>query len=184
MKTLNRYEVRGIAISIIGVVIILGAVRFAPSLLSYWRTGATTGGMNVSDVIFADQNSTNKDGALAQAIIAGSTPEGEVLKLIISDVSVGTGREVRVGDTVTVHYIGVLKGGPEFANSYKKKKPISFQVGAGKVIKGWERGVIGMKEGGKRILVVPASMGYGNTVVEPLPANATLVFSIELVSIE
>lgn len=180
MKSLTQYEKIGIIVSIIVVVTALGIVRFFPFKQSNVRAEIAT----QSDIIRVNPNAPDIETALKQAILDGSTGDGQVIKLIINDVSVGSGREAKVGDTVTVNYIGLLKDGPEFDNSYKKKKPFSFKVGAGEVIKGWDQGIIGMKEGGTRILVVPASMGYGNNIVGPIPANATLIFSIELLSIK
>ena len=184
IKTLNRYETIGIGASIIVVLIALGTVRLFPSLFPFLHIPVETESATPSDVIVVDAHVKNKAAALRQAIFDGSNDQGRVLKLIINDVSVGRGREVKVGDRVTVHYIGSLKGGAEFDNSYKKGKPLTFKVGAGEVITGWEKGIIGMKEGGERVLVVPASLGYGNAIVDPLPANATLLFSIKLLSIE
>lgn len=137
-----------------------------------------------SDKIVVDPKAKNKDAAIAQALADAISGGEHLTKLVVTDTVVGAGREVKVGDTVTVHYIGFQKDGSVFDNSYKKGKPISFKVGAGDVIKGWEEGVVGMKEGGKRILVVPPELGYGSAVVDPLPANAILIFSLELLSIE
>ncbi|MAZ56424.1 peptidylprolyl isomerase [bacterium] len=88
------------------------------------------------------------------------------------------------GDYVTVHYIGSLPNGQQFDNSYKKGEPFSFKVGDGKVIAGWEEGILGMKVGGQRILVIPASMAYGSKAMGPIPGGSNLVFTVELLSIE
>jgi len=90
---------------------------------------------------------------------------------------------VKVGDRVSVHYVGTLQNGTEFDNSMKRGQPFTFRVGDGSVIKGWDEGLVGMKVGGQRILVVPPEMAYGNTPMGPIPANSTLVFSVELVNI-
>lgn len=177
MKSLTKYEAIGIGTAIVIAAIVLGFMRSAP-----WNTATSTN--NVDDIVVADSEAKNREAALADAIRKASNTSGQVRKLIVNDVSVGDGREVKVGDTATVHYIGMVRDGAEFDNSYKKGQPLSFKVGAGEVIAGWEQGIIGMKEGGKRILIVPPEMGYGNAVVDPIPANATLLFSIELLSIE
>ena len=169
----------GIAASVLVVVVVLGASRF----FSFVRSEVKTGQQVASDIIRVDPAAPDQEQALKQAILDSSTDAGQVTKLIIVDAPVGKDREVKVADTVTVNYVGLLKNGPEFDNSYKKKQPFSFTVGAGEVIKGWDEGIIGMKEGGTRILVVPASLGYGNTMVGPVPADSTLIFSIELLSI-
>ncbi len=174
----NRRELLGIGVSIILLLLVLGVIRFYPT----WQTPESASEES-PDIVYVGVDEQNKD-ALARAIVEGSDSNGHVIKLIVDDLTVGTGREVKIGDTVTVHYIGVLKDGPEFDNSYKEGTPFSFKVGAGEVIKGWDTGIIGMKEGGKRILVVPPALGYGNTPVNNLPANATLIFSLNLLSIQ
>ncbi len=184
MKSLTRYEKIGITVSIIVVVVALGIARFFQLKHTGVVAEDTNTANNTSDIIRVDSHAPDTNAAMKQAILNGSTGEGDITKLIVSDAIVGTGREVKVGDTVTVNYIGLLKDGPEFDNSYKKKKPFSFKVGASDVIKGWDQGIIGMKEGGQRILVVPPRLGYGNAIVGPLPANSTLIFLIELLSIK
>ena len=110
--------------------------------------------------------------------------KGDLNKLVIDDVKIGTGNEVKNGDTVVVNYAGTLQNGTEFDNSKKRGEPLTFKVGEGRVIQGWEQGLIGMKVGGQRILVIPPEMGYGNQSVGPIPANSVLVFSIELLEIK
>lgn len=122
-------------------------------------------------------------GNLREAIIGAADSTGNLTKLIIDDVVFGTGAEAKVGDTVTVHYIGTLQNGQEFDNSNKRGTPFTFTIGEGKVIKGWEEGVVGMKKGGKRILVVPSDLGYGDKGYGPIPGNANLVFAIDLLEI-
>jgi peptidylprolyl isomerase len=103
-------------------------------------------------------------------------------KLEKKDLIVGTGKEAKAGDTVTVNYVGVLyKGGKEFDASWKRKEPFQFKLGQGQVIKGWDEGVPGMKVGGRRELVIPAELAYGKTGSPPtIPANAPLVFVVDL----
>lgn len=84
---------------------------------------------------------------------------------------------------VVVHYVGTLPDSTEFDNSRRRGQPFTFQVGAGSVIKGWDEGLVGMKVGGQRILVIPPDKGYGAQAVGPIPANSTLVFAIELLEI-
>jgi FKBP-type peptidyl-prolyl cis-trans isomerase len=103
--------------------------------------------------------------------------------LVIEDLVVGTGATAAVGDTVNVHYVGTLTNGTKFDSSYDRGAPYTFQIGAGRVIAGWEQGVPGMKVGGKRRLTIPPSLAYGNQAVGSIPPNSTLVFDIELVSI-
>lgn len=96
----------------------------------------------------------------------------------------GGGPEARAGDTVEVHYTGTLLDGSKFDSSLDRGRPFSFPLGAGMVIKGWDLGVAGMKVGEKVRLTIPASMGYGERGYPPvIPANATLVFEVELLGI-
>jgi peptidylprolyl isomerase len=105
--------------------------------------------------------------------------------LIIKDLKVGKGALAKAGKTVTVHYRGVLTNGREFDQSYKRGAPFTFSLGAGQVIKGWDRGVAGMRVGGKRKLTIPPSLGYGPDGSPPvIPPNATLIFVVELLKVQ
>jgi FKBP-type peptidyl-prolyl cis-trans isomerase len=95
----------------------------------------------------------------------------------------GEGREAKAGDTVSVHYTGTLQDGSKFDSSRDRGQPITFPLGAGHVIKGWDEGIAGMKVGGKRTLVIPPNLGYGSRGVGSIPPNSTLLFDVELVSI-
>jgi FKBP-type peptidyl-prolyl cis-trans isomerase len=104
--------------------------------------------------------------------------------LKIEDLKVGTGTETKDGDHVTVNYVGTLDNGTKFDSSYDRGTPFSFDLGAGKVIPGWDLGVKGMKIGGKRRLIIPAALGYGaNGAGSLIPPNSTLHFDIELLKI-
>ena len=103
--------------------------------------------------------------------------------LVVEDLVVGTGATAAVGDTVSVHYVGTLTNGTKFDSSYDRGQPFPFQIGAGRVIAGWEQGVPGMKVGGKRRLTIPPSLGYGNQANGSIPPNSTLIFDIDLLSI-
>lgn len=181
MNAFTRSELVGISISILVLVAVLSAVRFLPTA----HTTDTSTDTPAGDVIFVetDTNLTAAD-ALAVALLDASDTDGRIRLLVIQDTHVGTGREVRAGDTAVIHYTGVVQGGVQFASTYDTGEPFAFQVGARDAIEGLERGVMGMKEGGQRILVVPASMAYGKHAVGPVPANATLIFSVALVDIE
>jgi FKBP-type peptidyl-prolyl cis-trans isomerase len=103
-----------------------------------------------------------------------------------TDILVGTGAEAVSGKKVTVHYVGTLTDGTKFDASKDHGQPFSFTLGAGQVIKGWDEGVVGMKVGGKRTLVIPGELGYGATGTPDgtIPPNATLKFEIELLKVE
>ena len=182
MKSFNRYETVGIVVSIAAVIGVLVASRFFP--FSFPRDSAEPGSVDNARIITVDPGAKDDMRAVRQALLEGSTGNGRVTTLIVQDTTVGTGRTARLGDTVTIHFIAREKDAGEFDNSYKKGTPLSFRVGADEVIEGLEQGIIGMQEGGKRILVIPSDMGYGNIAVAPLPANATLLFSVELLTIE
>lgn len=114
-------------------------------------------------------------------------PEGPAPKeLEIEDIEVGDGAEATSGSQVSVQYVGVLLDtGEEFDASWDSGQPFDFQLGAGSVIPGWDQGVEGMKVGGRRQLVIPPDLAYGAQGQPPdIPPNATLVFVIDLLSVE
>lgn len=100
-----------------------------------------------------------------------------------SDIVVGTGAEAVAGKTVSVHYTGVLSDGTKFDSSLDRGAPFEFSLGAGQVIRGWDIGVAGMKVGGKRQLVIPPSLGYGDRAIGAIPPNSTLIFDVELLNV-
>jgi len=105
--------------------------------------------------------------------------------LMITEVQLGTGALATPGSTVSVHYTGTLEDGTVFDASAPRGEPITFMLGAGQVIKGWDQGIEGMKVGGKRHLVIPSDLAYGDRAVgNVIPANATLVFDVELVAVQ
>jgi FKBP-type peptidyl-prolyl cis-trans isomerase FkpA len=105
--------------------------------------------------------------------------------LKIEDLKVGTGTEAVSGKQVTVHYVGtLLDGGSKFDSSRDRGKGFTFRLGGGEVIRGWDEGVAGMKIGGLRKLTIPPQLAYGAGGYPPvIPANATLVFEVELLSV-
>ncbi len=115
-------------------------------------------------------------------IIVGDDSAG----LKITDVKVGDGKEAKSGDFVAVHYIGTLANGKKFDSSvdHNPPEPIEFKLGAGEVIKGWDQGITGMKEGGVRELVIPPELGYGSKAKGPIPANSELHFKVQLVAVK
>jgi len=105
-------------------------------------------------------------------------------ELEITDLQVGDGTEATSGNQVTVHYTGWLTDGTKFDSSVDRGTPFAFALGGGMVIQGWDRGVAGMKVGGKRKLVIPPEMGYGaRGAGAVIPPNATLVFEVELLGV-
>jgi FKBP-type peptidyl-prolyl cis-trans isomerase len=100
------------------------------------------------------------------------------------DLKVGKGREAERGDTVDVHYTGTLLNGKVFDSSLDSGKPFTFELGAGQVIKGWDEGVAGMKEGGVRKLYIPSKLAYGPRAQGDIPANSDLIFEVELLKVK
>jgi FKBP-type peptidyl-prolyl cis-trans isomerase FkpA len=113
--------------------------------------------------------------------IAAMTKKSD--NLYVQDLVVGTGAEAVVGRTVRVTYSGYLISGSRF-DSNVGGSPFSFVLGGGQVIAGWDQGVVGMKVGGKRRLVIGSSLGYGRQGSGPIPANATLVFDVEVLNVQ
>jgi FKBP-type peptidyl-prolyl cis-trans isomerase len=98
------------------------------------------------------------------------------------EIEVGAGK-LAVDRTAVVHYTGWLEDGTKFDSSRDRDRPFTFPVGAGRVIKGWDEGVATMKVGGKRRLIVPAALGYGERGTGPIPGGATLIFDVELLEV-
>lgn len=105
-------------------------------------------------------------------------------KLGIEDTKVGEGREVTGGDYITIHYSGTLENGRRFDSSYDRGEPFKTRIGVGEVIEGWDMGVVGMKVGGKRKLVIPSQLAYGDRAIGDIPPNSTLIFEVELLGVE
>ena len=104
--------------------------------------------------------------------------------LYTRDLQEGTGDPVRSGQTVAVHYTGWLPNGTQFDRSREGGEPLTVTLGEGQVIAGWDQGIVGMRRGGRRQLVIPPSLAYGNRAMgEVIPAGSTLVFDVELVEI-
>jgi FKBP-type peptidyl-prolyl cis-trans isomerase FkpA len=104
--------------------------------------------------------------------------------MYIQDVRVGDGPRADSGDAVTVHYTGWLPNGMKFDSSRDRDEAYDVAIGYGRVIDGWDQGIVGMREGGRRKLVIPPVMGYGERGQGPIPSNSTLVFDVELLEVE
>lgn len=142
--------------------------------------------------VFVDDQLVSHRGSFTMTGIKPSERLGDLLYSVQTksglryiDLSDGTGPEPKPGQTVTINYTGRFEDGREFDNSYKRHEPLKFQIGKGQVIDGWDEGILTMKVGAKRKLIVPPTLAYGaKGDGRQIPPNATLIFEIELTSVE
>jgi FKBP-type peptidyl-prolyl cis-trans isomerase FkpA len=129
----------------------------------------------------------------APVVVGSATPGPAAEQLIITDTVIGTGKEATVGATVYMHYSGWLyrplakqMHGKLFDTSIPRGEPLDFVLGAGRVIKGWDQGIKGMKVGGKRTLIIPSELAYGSrpSPGSNIPPNSALIFDVELVDVK
>lgn len=179
---LNKFEMVGIGLSIVFMALALYLIRIETTILGDNEKAQKAAVLDSKVVIVGEGEDINSERE--EALLEATDAQGNLNKLVIDDIVIGTGAEVKSGDTVVVHYAGTLQTGEEFDNSKKRGEPFVFKVGQGMVIEGWEQGVVGMKVGGQRILVIPPELGYGEKGIGPIPPNSTLVFSIELLEIK
>ena len=143
------------AVGIIALVVIIGIVAGVVA----WRSHSTSSGGSAS---------------------SGSSPSTTPSGLQITDVKVGTGAAAQSGDSLTVSYVGTLSDGSTFDSN----EHFTFTIGQGQVIKGWDQGILGMKVGGERKLVIPPDLGYGSQAVGSIPPNSTLTFDVKLLDVQ
>lgn len=129
----------------------------------------------------------------APLVVGSATPGPAAESLIVNDTKVGTGREATSGSTVYMHYTGWLyrplaknMRGRQFDSSIPRGEPLDFVLGTGRVIKGWDQGIVGMKVGGKRTLIIPSELAYGSRPAPGggIPANSALIFDVELIDVK
>lgn len=157
----------GIAVAL-AVVVAFGLLVFGPGMYNPIASDMST--MSVTD---------NTDTTMMPL------PEELPTELTVIDEAEGTGAEVAVGSTVNVLYTGMLPDGTVFdASARHGNEPFTFTVGQGSVIQGWEQGLVGMKEGGKRRLIIPPAQAYGDRDLGVIPPNSTLIFDIELIDVQ
>ncbi len=131
-------------------------------------------------VFSRSKNSTSTSTTAAPVEGATVTPSG----LQYIDLVEGTGASPRPGQQVTVHYTGTFPNGEKFDSSVDRGQPYPFRIGTGAVIKGWDEGIMTMKVGGKRKLIVPPDLAYGARGRPGIPPNATLLFEVELLDVK
>lgn len=196
----NRHHFRQRAASIRGFLLCLGALGAAILIAGCGSGGSNTitvGNENKADESLISSGATGSSGTAKTANAKTPTsgplskephitpPKGAPpTKLVTKDLITGTGAEAKTGSAVSVNYVGALyKTGKVFDASWKRNEPFSFTLGKGQVIPGWEQGVIGMKVGGRRELIIPASLAYGAKGSPPsIPPNETLIFVVDLLS--
>lgn len=181
MKKIQQYWPIGI---VIVIVIALLGLQLYIDMRGDERREQATSGTGSDNQVGSERTLESATGTNAATGSATTATRQLVTTLQRQDLVEGTGREAVNGSTVTVHYVGTFVDGKEFDSSVRRGTPFSFKLGSGQVIQGWEQGVQGMKVGGKRILTVPPSLGYGPNDYGPIPGNSTLIFDIELLKVE
>lgn len=145
-----------------------------------WRAVASHEGRIVSRAVDTEAGRRGATGSPQKDIGMTTTESG--LRYI--DTVTGEGESPKAGQMVTVHYTGTIENGAKFDSSVDRGQPYTFKIGVGKVIKGWDEGVMTMKIGGKRKLIIPPQLGYGASGHPPqIPPNATLIFEVELLGV-
>jgi FKBP-type peptidyl-prolyl cis-trans isomerase len=168
------------------IFIVVIVVLFVVSSLGF--TGLVIWEISRNDDASSSQeelNNQKKEGGLAGTTLTDYQPKSDVKKMEVIDIKKGGGAAVKVGDTITAHYTGaVAADGKIFESSKDTGQPATFPLNS--VIKGWQKGVPGMKEGGTRRLIIPADLAYGANPPQGsgIPPNAALVFDIELIQIK
>jgi peptidylprolyl isomerase len=181
--------------------IALGAAALIAGCGSSGSTGTIAiGNENTADESLANKSaSTGPTGASSTSTASAKTPTSGPLskephvtppsgppptKLVTKEIIAGTGAEAKTGSAVAVNYVGALyKTGKVFDASWKRNEPFTFTLGKGQVIPGWEQGIVGMKVGGRRELIIPSALGYGAKGSPPsIPPNEALVFIVDLLS--
>jgi hypothetical protein len=176
MQTLSNEEYIGLTV-VIGAVVLI----FFGGLGGLFNTPQRAVDAPAPGVVNLDPRAdTNTSTRLLQGEVG---PDGQLKNIIISDTTLGTGEAVRNGDTVTVHYVGTFVDGTQFDAS-TNREPLTFTVGSGDVIDGWEEGIIGMRKGGERVLVIPPQKAYGARGTRAIPPHSTLLFSLTLLNVQ
>ncbi|EKE18984.1 MAG: hypothetical protein ACD_9C00178G0003 [uncultured bacterium] len=165
--------------------VLIVLIAIVAVVLGYTLTRSNTASAPVTKVSTKSQEIKKADEPKTQPTQTNSSNNKKTMELGIEVVKEGTGdRVIKSGDLIAVHYTGKLTDGTKFDSSVDRGTPFEFQIGQGMVIQGWEQGFIGAKVGEKRILTIPAELGYGSRDMGTIPANSTLIFEVEVMSIK
>lgn len=177
------WDATRIAIIVIVVMFLVSTVAFSGMVIweQFFKKDNTAA---VEDLASQQDNaSCTMDQPTAAALAAPEIfkPGGDVTELQTTDIEEGTGEAVQAGDCLVTKYYGTLASdGTMFDENFTKETGLQFQVGMGQIIQGWDQGLIGMKEGGTRRIVIPSDLAYGENGSGTIPANADLVFVVKL----
>lgn len=161
MHTLNRNQ----WIAVVASILVIALFIFGETITNFIAQ-------------FSQNPMTNENSILNEQENPRTLPSG----LVVEDLVVGSGKEAVANTLVTVHYTGTLIGGTKFDSSVDRGVPFQFTLGVGQVIRGWDEGVIGMKVGGKRKLIIPPQLAYGGAAGHQLQ-NETLIFEVEMLDV-
>ena len=172
----------GIAVALALAVVIMFFIL--PGLWPFGSTAPTNSEATPAEATTSADTTTNTSAQAAPTTMPAITQP--ITQLMMKDEVVGTGATAEAGDSVTVNYVGSLTDGTVFdASANHGTTGFTFTLGAGQVIKGWDEGVAGMKEGGTRELLIPAALAYGSQSPAPsIPANSDLVFQVQLLKVQ
>lgn len=172
------------------------AVVLAAGVAACGEDDSSAGGSGAESAATATPTETAPSGGGVDAIAKGipkdtktkpevPAPSGDPpTELVIKDVVKGKGPKAKAGDQLTMQYVGVSwSNGQQFDASWDNGQPFPFQLGAQMVIPGWDQGMVGMRKGGRRLLVIPPDLGYGPAGAGPIGPNETLIFAVDLVKI-
>jgi len=174
MRKLKTNEWIGVSVTVVIAVLLLGFGGLIFDIIAPIEENINTdiSSDTAASVIVPNLNMVGKDG------------QDESRELEVYDFEVGKGNSAEVGELVTVDYVGMFEDGRVFDSSIDRGEPISVTLGAGEVIPGFDQGIRGMREGGKRRIIIPSEFGYGERGAGPIPPNTTIVFDVDLISVK
>ncbi len=176
MMQFNRFEVIGISTALVVVVLGFAAVHYMS--LNDDHSGIETAQKEDRTVQLPADTGENR-AEVARTLVSGLSSSGAVTELVVQDIQTGSGAVVEEGDVVTLRYAASLTDGTALGGT----EPVTFPVGSGEMIEGFEQGVLGMRTGGVRTLIVPPELAYGNHGNAVIPRDATILFVVELLEV-